>query len=300
MITIVGSVNLDFITNAERLPRPGETVLGGGFNRAAGGKGANQALAARRAGAEVRLVGRIGDDPEGTDATALLRQAGVNLDGLELVAMPTGTAHITVSADGENAIVVVPSANHQVTADDAKLAVGDMGEGDILLLQCEIPIVAVEGALVEARRLGVKTILNLAPMTAETKKLGALADVIVANETEFDLYCNGGERLDSERRIEKMVGLNAHTRQTIVVTLGGDGVVAVSGSGVAHVEGLRIKPVDTVGAGDTFCGYLAAGLAEGLELPAALRRAAVAGSLACKQPGAQPSIPAISEVLRNL
>lgn len=295
MITVFGSINMDLIATSERLPKPGETVMGSSFTTAAGGKGANQALAARRAGAIVRMAGAVGDDRLGSQALALLADAAVDLNGVRSAAEATGTAHILVDNDGENVIVVVPGANGTVTEEDAKRTVSAMSRGDYLMLQFEVPNDAIEAALVSARQKGVISFANIAPFSAEAKRLGAKADILVANETEFDLFIGKGE-LSDEAREASMRALHAESGQTIIVTLGADGVVAIRKNELYRAAGLVIEPIDTVGAGDTFCGYLAASLDAGFGFKDALRRAAVAGSLACLKPGAQPSIPFSSAV----
>ena len=295
MITVFGSINMDLIATTPRLPKPGETVAGTGFSTAAGGKGANQALAASRAGAKVRMAGAVGSDGFAEGALALLQQAGTDLSLTRTVDEPTGTAHILVSGNGENVIVVVASANGTVSAADAQGAVETMASGDTLMLQLEIPPAAVEAALAAARDRGVTSIINIAPLTDEAARLGRMADIFVANETEFELLAGRSELSASERE-EAMMRLSGETGQIIIVTLGAQGVVAVRDGALHRASGLAIEPVDTVGAGDTFCGYLAASLDAGMEFDAALRRAAVAGSLACLKPGAQPAIPDAREV----
>lgn len=290
MITVLGSINMDLIATPERLPTPGETVMGSSFTTAAGGKGANQALAARRAGSMVRMAGAVGDDRLGSQALALLADAAVDLNSVRSEAGATGTAHILVGADGENMIVVVPGANGTVTDEDARRTVSGMSRGDYLMLQFEIPKTAIEAALIAAKQKGVTSVVNIAPFDADAKRLGATADILVANETEFDLFVGKGE-LSAEEREAALRRIHAESGQTIIVTLGADGVVAIRKNEIHQAKGLKIEPVDTVGAGDTFCGYLAASLDAGLAFNDALRRAAVAGSLACLKPGAQPSIP---------
>ncbi|MCF3639177.1 ribokinase [Rhizobium sp. TRM95111] len=299
MITVFGSINMDLIATTERLPRPGETVAGRSFQTAAGGKGANQALAARRAGAPVRMAGCVGGDAFADEALALLRHAGTDLSQIRETASPTGTAHILVGGDGENVIVVVPGANGEVTASDALTAIGSMRPRDTVMLQLEVPAAAVETALDESRKRGVRSVINLAPLTPEARRLGAKADILVANETEFELFA-GENALSPEAREAAMRRLHAASGQTIIVTLGADGVVAIRDGNMHRAKGLVIEPVDTVAAGDTFCGYLAASLDQGLDFDRALRRAAVAGSLACLKRGAQPSIPMAEEVEAHL
>ncbi|WP_442580019.1 ribokinase [Mesorhizobium sp. ASY16-5R] len=293
MITVVGSINLDLIANVERLPAPGETVPGSTFRTAPGGKGANQALAAARAGGKVRMVGAVGKDAFAAEALALLATGKVDLDGVREAAAATGVALIFVDGKGENVIVVVAGANGTVLPGD--LAKADFRQGDVVLLQHEVPLETVETALASARAAGARSILNTAPFRPEAAYLLAMADHVVANETEFDLYADA-LGLAGGGREERMRAFAVQTGRTIVVTLGGDGVIAVEGGRLLRVPALKVTPVDTVGAGDTFCGYLAAGLSEGLPLEPSLARAAAAGSLACTRNGAQPSIPLRAEV----
>ena len=293
MIVVIGSVNLDLIATVDRLPGAGETVPGDSFSTAAGGKGANQALAAARAGEKTRMIGAVGKDAFAADALALLRAGGVDLTGVREAHAATGIALILVAGDGENMIAVVPGANGTVLPGD--LARAALAKGDVVLLQHEIPLQTVEAALEAAREAGAVTLLNTAPFRAEAATLLAKADYVVANETEFDLY---GEALAlrGRDRPTRMQAFSANTGRTVIVTLGGEGVMAATPAEFLKIDALPITPVDTVGAGDTFCGYLGAGLSAGLSLPEALRRAAVAGSLACLKPGAQPSIPLAAEV----
>ncbi|RWO98506.1 ribokinase [Mesorhizobium sp.] len=293
MIIVVGSINLDLIANVDRLPAPGETVRGSGFSTAPGGKGANQALAAARAGAKVRMVGAVGKDNFATEALALLRDGKIDLSGVGETFASTGTALIMVADDGENVIAVVPGANDSVVTGDLSKAF--MKKGDVVLLQQEIPLQTVDAALDAARAAGAVTVLNTAPFRAEAAAFLGKADYVVANETEFDLY---GEALSlsGRDRPARMRDYAGKTGRTIVVTLGGDGVLAATPADLLMVPALNVTPVDTVGAGDTFCGYFAAGLSSGLPLDQALARAAAAGSLACLKPGAQPAIPLAKDV----
>nr|WP_295890671.1 ribokinase [uncultured Devosia sp.] len=292
MITVFGSTNLDQIGTVSRLPKPGETVAGGTFSMAAGGKGANQALAARRAGASVRHVSGVGSDAFAELALALLRQDGVDLSAMKVVEGATGIAMIFVDSHGENVIAILPGANGAMTPGDADTALAGVS-GGVMLLQQEIPQAATERALDLARAQGITSILNTAPFLDSTATLAPKAAILIANETEFALLTGRGiAELDAA-----MGDWASQHNQTVIVTLGGDGARAVTAEGRRiSVPALPIKPVDTVGAGDTFCGYLAAGLDAGLDLESAMRRAAVAASLACLKPGAQPAIPRADEV----
>ena len=293
MIVVVGSINLDLIANVERLPGPGETVPGGGFRTAPGGKGANQALAAARAGAQVRMIGSVGKDAFAAEALSCLRQGKVDLSCVREAHAVTGTALILVDAGGENMIAVVPGANDAVLPGDLARAL--LEKGDVVLLQLEIPLATVAAAIGAARKAGAISVLNTAPFRTEAAGLLEQADIVVANETEFDLY---GEalQLSGRDRPARMRAFVQRTGRTIVVTLGGEGVLAASPDGMFSLPALDITPVDTVGAGDAFCGYLGAGLSSGMDLDQALRRAAAAGSLACLKHGAQPAIPSAGDV----
>lgn len=292
MITVFGSTNLDQVGTVSRLPKPGETVAGGTFSMAAGGKGANQALAARRAGAEVRHVSAVGADAFADAALEYLKIEGVDLSGLRTVEGATGIAMIFVDAAGENVIAVLPGANGKLTAEDAERALAGLDAGDVVMLQQEIPQEATARALDLARERGITSILNTAPFLDTTASVAPKAAILVANETEFALLTGHGEGgLD-----DAMQAWAGRHGQTVIVTLGPDGAKAATPSGLIHVPAMKVTPVDTVGAGDTFCGYLAAGLDVGLELEAAMTRAATAASLACLKAGAQPAIPYAADV----
>lgn len=292
MITVLGSANLDLIGTVSRIPQPGETVPGGDFSTAAGGKGANQALAARRAGAAVRMFAAVGDDAFAAEATAELGAGGVDMAAVRSVAgTATGVAMIFVDQAGENVIAILPGANGTMREADAEAALKGLRNGDILLLQQEIPQAATARALELAKAQGVTSILNTAPFLDTTPELAARASMVIANETEFALLAG------ADRPLEALMRDWARDRQqTVIVTLGPDGARAATPDGFISVPAHAVQPVDTVGAGDTFCGYLAAGLDAGLDLEAAMRRAAVAASLACLKPGAQPAIPLAAEV----
>jgi ribokinase len=292
LITVLGSTNLDLIGTVSRIPRPGETVPGDAFSMAAGGKGANQALAARRAGAEVRMFAAAGTDSFADEALKLLRADGVNLDHLRTVPGATGIAMIFVDTHGENVIAILPGANGTMGPKDADAALSGLGIGSILILQQEIPQAATERALDLARAQGVVSILNTAPFLPTTAAIAEKASIVIANETEFQLLTGAGlDGLDAA-----MAAWAKAQNQTIIVTLGPDGARAATPTGSFAVPALKVEPVDTVGAGDTFVGYLAAGLDQGMALEAAVQRAAVAASLACLKPGAQPSVPYSAEV----
>jgi len=292
MITVFGSNMLDLIGRLERFPAPGETVPGSTFTTSPGGKGANQALAARRAGSRVRMVGAAGQGAMGDDALVLLKAGGVELRDVRRIAAAQGVAMIFVNPEGENEIGILPGANGDVTPDDADIALSGLGETDVLILQQEIPQESTMRALALAQLQGVTSILNTAPFLPTTPAVAGTASIVVANETEFALLSDSEpDELDAA-----MLHWAQSRRQTMIVTLGAEGAQAAVGDRLIRVPALPVTPIDTVGAGDTFVGYLAAGLDSGLELEAAMKRAAIAASIACTRQGAQPAIPMAAEV----
>lgn len=297
MIVVFGSINIDVIGHAPTLMGPGETVLGSTLEFSPGGKGANQALAASRAGAEVKLVGCVGSDDFAAKALELLLAAGVDLSGVRHMDRHTGTALIIVDQAGENMITVLPGANSRLNA--AALETTGIGGGDTLLLQLETPIEASIAAAELARKNGARTVLNLAPFMDFDSALLDHIDVLAVNETELKgvLDMLGAPALDEAASV---AWLAEKTGTSVVATLGSRGALAASEGQTISAPALKITPIDTVGAGDTFVGYLAAGLAENLSLHQAMERAGVAAGLACLTPGAQPSIPEIGAVRTRL
>lgn len=290
-ILVIGSINLDLIARVPRLPRPGETLTGLAFDMAPGGKGANQALAARRAGAHVAMLGAVGGDTNAPAALALLRDAAVDLSQVSDVAdtAPTGVALILVDAtSGENEIVVVPGANNCI--DEAHIGTIAMAHTPLVLLQLEVPVSVVEAALDRAAQAGAKTLLNIAPYHDAAPALARKAHMTIANESEFDLLA-GAMELTGETRQQRAADFAKRTGNIIIVTLGGEGAFASTPEQTITASAPAINPVDTVGAGDTFCGYLGTALSEGMGLPEALGLACTAGAVACLAHGAQPAIP---------
>ncbi len=294
MIGVLGSINLDLVALSDRLPLPGETLAGNSFITAPGGKGANQALAARRAGATVFMSGAVGSNDFAVQAVAELSGAGVDLTRVRKRSGATGVAIIIVDKRGENQIVVVPGANASVDEQMARSSVSDLQAGDFLLVQQEIPAPAIAAALELSRQKGITSILNIAPITPQTSQLAQGAAIIVANQTEFASL--SGEEGTSGDIAQRAANWAKRHGKTLIVTLGAAGAIAATANERIEIAALPVVPVDTVGAGDTFCGYLGAGLDRGLGLEAALRRAVVAGSLACLKPGAQSAIPGYGEV----
>lgn len=288
MILVFGSINIDLVTRVARIPAPGETVLGPTYDVVPGGKGANQALAAARAGAEVALIGAVGRDGYADAALSLLRADGVDLSGVRAVEQPTGAAFIAVDADGRNAIVVASGANAALRADwidDARWRAAST-----LLLQREAPAAATLDVARRAKALGVRVVMNAAPADDFDVTLLAHIDVLMVNEHEARMVAGAlgwPERApgDVARRLDADKGV------TTIATLGPAGAVMWREGAVSEAAAPRVAVVDTTAAGDSFAGAFAAALDGGATHDAALRRAVAAGSLACMTRGAQPGIP---------
>jgi ribokinase len=277
-VLVVGSANVDVVLHLDSLPEPGETALARGSERGFGGKGANQALAAAAAGARVALLGRVGADPAGEAYRERLSAAGVEITHLVPVpGVPTGTAYVMVDGDGENSIVVEPGANSRLTARDLA-PVSDLGPGDVLLVQCEIPHDVVVAAIRAGHAAGARVVLNLAPYAPLPDDVFPLADPVVVNEQEAILFQEG-------IFAENSLGLKADVAGSLLITRGEAG--ATWGDLDLPAEPVD-QVVDTTGAGDAFCGALAAALAGGADDEQALRVALAAGADAVRRPGAQP------------
>lgn len=288
MIVVFGSLNVDLVTAVDRLPGAGETVIGPAYALHPGGKGANQALAARRAGAEVVLVGAVGRDAFAEIALSLLAADGVDLAHVATVQAPTGAAFIAVDAAGSNQIVVAAGANAFAAAD--ALAGLALGEGDILLLQREVPESECLAAARLMKRAGGRVVLNLAPAGIPAQELLACLDVLVVNEHEALVLAQSlGWR---EREPDAIARLcDAERGLACIVTLGGAGAVGWHGGVRRALDAPAVSVIDTVAAGDSFTGAFAAALSAGYGFSGALQRGLAAGSLACTVAGAQPSVP---------
>jgi ribokinase len=290
MIVVFGSINVDVLVPVPHLPAPGETVLGGDYRVAPGGKGANQALAARRAGADVFMAGAVGNDSFAAIGLDLMRRDGVDLSLVSTVDRPTGCATITIDTDGENQIAVASGANLLACA--AQVPDRLLGPETVLVLQREVPIEENAALIARARLRGACILLNLAPAgSIDPARLDDI-DFLIANEGEAATL--GRDRAVAARRL----------RQGLVVTHGAEGTTAFLGGGrTISVPALAVEPVDTTGAGDVFAGVLAAGLDAGLTLEPALRRASAAAALSCLALGAQEAMPgraAIDAAARRL
>jgi ribokinase len=297
MILVFGSLNADLVFQVRALPRPGETVLCPGYALAPGGKGANQAAAAAKAGASVRMVGHVGADSFGDFLRAGLVRAGVDCASVAIADAATGVAVIAVEPGGENQIMVGSGANLATRED--QVAEADLGPCVTLLGQNEVTPEATFALLERAARRGARTILNLAPAAPVPAAVLDAIDVLVVNEIEAATAAGDrpGRPNDPRGLAEELA-----TRHdlTCVVTLGAKGAIARAPAGGWRIGPLAVEPVDTTGAGDAFVGVLAAALDRGVELPDALRRASVAAGLACTRLGAQTSQPLAAEIEARL
>ena len=293
MILVFGSLNIDLVVRVKSLPAPGETVLGPSYDVVAGGKGANQALAAARAGAAVAMLGAVGKDAFGEIALAELGVAGVDLAGVARKGPRTGAAFITVDRKGENEIVVASGANlktRQSQVPDAAL-----GTATLVVLQMEVPVRENWALARRARARGARVLLNAAPAQPLPAEALTSLDWLVANEIEIAAIAGAAGHGHEDPRAAG-AALAAATGIAVVVTLGSQGAVAYAGGEAWEIGALPVTPVDSTAAGDAFVGTLAAALDAGAALPAALRRASVAGALACLVGGAQPSLPSRAAV----
>lgn len=294
-ITVVGSINADLTVNVARHPNPGETLLGSGGGVTAGGKGANQAVAAARLGARVALVGAVGADANAHPATALLREANVDLTHVETISTEvTGLAVITVSEDGENTIIVVPGANVGVDARGVEKHKAPVEAAELVLLQGEIPADGFARAVELARG---RVAVNLAPVVAVPREALLKADPLMANEHEAGLILEQlGLRGEGEPK-ELAKRLVEAGFASVVLTLGAQGALVADAQGVRPVPTPTVTAVDTVGAGDAFAGALCYRLVQGDTLDEAAAFAARVGAFAVTKPGAQPSYPTQADKL---
>ena len=336
LVTVVGSSNVDFVIKAKKLPQKGETVTGGIFFKAYGGKGANQAVAAKRAGAQVNFITKLGNDIFGKEYLRYLKKTGVRMDGIIIDnSFPTGMAFIVVDRKGENQIAVSPGANTRLTPHEVGKKKVLISEAGVMLIQLEIPVETVIGALKIAKGEGILTILNPAPVKKLSAKIFSLIDIITPNEVEASNLT--GVKINDIKSAEKAgrkllsLGIKA-----AVITLGAKGSVLISScqedfdkgnnpslpplskggnssspplkkgdSGgfskmgkvkTLHIKGIRVKAIDSTAAGDAFNGALACALAEGINIEEAVKFANCAGALAVTKTGAQSSLPVRREI----
>jgi ribokinase len=304
MLVVFGSLNLDYVTFVARAPGPGETISGMGFAMHPGGKGANQAYAAARLGAAVRLVGRVGRDQPGEILLAHLREGGVDLTGVAGIdGVTTGVAVILVEASGQNRIVVVPGANGTWTGREVEAAAGAFAEARLVLIQLETPIEAVAAAMGQARAAGASVVLDPSPAQPLGPDLLAGVDYLTPNEAELALLCgvepprSGLSRPEAATLARTLIARGA---RRVIAKLGAAGALLVEGSDEQWWPALPVRAVDTTAAGDAFNGALAVALGDGAEIGDAGRFACAAAACSVTRAGAQGSMPTRAEVFAAL
>ena len=281
-VVVLGSSNLDLVASVERLPSPGETVLGTSYAEHAGGKGLNQAVACRRAGADTAFITSLGTDPAGETLHRLMTSEAIAAYVTDYEG-PTGRALISVDEQGENSIVVIPGANAELSISVVDAHRDVISRAGVLLCQLEVPLDAVEAALAIAKVGGAKTILNPAPATRLKRSVLQLCDVIMPNQHEVALLGGATSLLEAGVSI-------------VVITLGARGIKIVTSEGELQIPPFAVRAIDTTGAGDAACGALATALAHGSDITTAARRASAAGALAATKKGAVPSLPTQHEI----
>jgi ribokinase len=288
-IAVIGSANVDLVTYTDQFPRPGETIFGREFSLGFGGKGANQAVAARLCGAHVAMVARVGDDLFGPANIENFAARGIDTSRVLITpGVSSGVAPIFVESSGQNRIWVVKGANDRLSPDDVDAAAGVLEDADFLVLQLEVPLETVYYALRFARGRGIRTILNPAPAQPLDMAQVALADYVIPNETEAEALAGVPvHTLDDARACARKL-LAAGARR-VIVTLGANGALCATPDGMTHVPPFAVQPVDTTGAGDAFIGSLACFLAEELPEMEAIRRANLYAALSTLGPGTQKS-----------
>lgn len=291
-VVVVGSLNMDIVARVERLPTAGETVLGGTYFQAPGGKGANQAVAAARLGARVAMVGRVGDDAFGRELRRNARADGVDVRHVKTADAPTGIALIAVDDRGQNQIVVAPGANATLATADVEALSATIARADLVLLQLETPLETIAAAA----RAGKRVLLNAAPARPGLERVLPNVHVLVVNEPELRIVSGAeGDETTLAARLLRQV------HEAVVVTLGARGALLVDQAGPRQVPSFRVNAVDTTAAGDAFAGALAAFAPPmGQPLDEAVRLACAAGALACTKLGAQPSLPTLPALDRFL
>jgi ribokinase len=296
-VAVVGSINVDLTAFSSSLPRPGETVIGTDFSLMLGGKGANQAVAAARAGARTYMIGAVGDDLFRETALDALTREGVDISGVRVADGPTGIAHIRVEAvSGQNNIVIVPNANYQLSPDDAEVALLDLRERvSVVLVQLEIPLPVVARVAKICRECELRLVLDPAPAQVLPPGVWRGVSLVTPNELEAEVLT--GIAVTSHHSAVRAARWFLDRGVTIaVITRGEHGVLAMGREGAQEYPALTVTPVDTTAAGDAFAGALGASLANGASLAIALRRGVAAGALAVTIQGASRSLPTAASV----
>jgi ribokinase len=295
-VIVIGSSNTDLVVQVERLPQKGETVLGGELKTFFGGKGANQAAAAKKGGANVLFITKLGQDAYGEKYREHLLRLGIDPSGiLRDEKIPSGTALIAIDKEGNNQIVVSPGANSALVPEDIERLKSGFFRKSVMLLQLEIPLETVAYSLETAKSLGIRTILNPAPAAMFSEKLLKNVDIITPNKSELEAL-TGKRPENEEETIEAAKGLLERGVKNVIVTLGEKGALLVTGEKTELFPAFKVKSVDTTAAGDAFNGMLASSLSEGLSLEQAVIKANATGALTTLKIGAQPSLPTRKEI----
>jgi ribokinase len=294
-IVVVGSLNMDIVISMQRMPKIGETLLGKEIHYISGGKGANQAVGCARLGADVTMIGALGDDMFGGQIMNRMEHFGVTTSAIAIInAASTGTAAI-LHTENDNCIIIIPGANALCTPEWINRYADTIRSADILLVQLEIPLPAVESAMRIANASGVKIILNPAPALPLTDELIQMADIFTPNETEFDYYC-GSPSLTEQELLDRISQWQLRYGKTLIVTRGEVGVSCGSGKGVMTIPAPQVSAVDTTGAGDSFNAALGYAFASGWDLQQSLAFAVKSASLSVMKFGAQDGMPSFAEV----
>ncbi|GAB4109120.1 MAG: ribokinase [Thermoflexibacter sp.] len=293
-IVVIGSTNIDMIAQVPHLPQAGETVIGGTFTQAYGGKGANQAVAANRVGGKVTFISCVGDDTFGAEVVQHFQKEGIYTDFVfKEKNVATGIALIIVDEKGTNSIAVASGANERLSPEHIAQARQTLAEADIVLLQLEIPLATIIYAIDLAKQMGKKVLLNPAPAQRLPKSLLSKVDILIPNEIEAEMLTNIKFKGESKAIGENLLSLGV---ETVIITLGEKGCYVVDSQSARQIPAPQVKAVDTTAAGDVFCGTLAVGLAEQRTLVEAVHFANAAAALSVTKVGAQPSAPCRSEV----
>lgn len=297
-IIVLGSSNTDMVIKSERLPMPGETILGGTFMMNPGGKGANQAVAAARLGGNVTFISKVGNDLFGKQAIQLYKNEDINTQYIfSDPQLPSGVALINVDEKGENCIVVAMGANNALLEADLQHALSDIKKAGILLMQLETPMETVEYAAALANKEGVKVILNPAPAQNLSNELLSNLYLLIANETEAEMISGLGvtDFASAKKACDAIIAKGV---DKVIVTMGSAGAVLKDGNEYYEIPALKVKAVDTTAAGDTFCGAIAVAISEGLSLKEGVEFATKCSAVTVTRMGAQSSIPTRMEVLQ--
>jgi ribokinase len=296
-VVIYGSINTDLITYTPKLPQRGETLLGNSYLMALGGKGANQAVAAAKLGADVSMVGHVGDDTFGRQVLEQLTDYGVDVSNVEIVSdQGSGLAVISVDDNGENTIIVLSGANMQFDQKDVSRTESLFDEAKVLLLQLEVPVAADLAVARAAHSKGIKVVLDPAPAAELPAELYSAVDILTPNEVETEMMV--GIRPSSQQEAAEAAKiLQSRGVHTVIVTLGSEGVFCASGARTIYIPAFDVDTIDTVGSGDAFNGGLAAAISEGMEIDEALEWGAAAGALSTTRSGAAGAMPDRAELI---